>query len=68
MMAARAEQLVAGRDLDEDRDIPSRRDRHPDQRHAQPEDLVVVVVESQALVFAGRVPPLEMHNQLDPLG
>ena len=33
MMAARAQQLVARGDFDEDGDVPPRRDRHPDHRH-----------------------------------
>ncbi len=34
------QQLIARRDLDQDRDVAAGRHRHPDQRHAQAEDLV----------------------------
>ena len=50
------QQLVARRHLDEDRDVAARRDRHADERHAQPEDLEELVVEAEALVLARRDP------------
>ena len=37
VVAARAQQLVARRDLDQDRDVAAGRDRHPHHRHADAE-------------------------------
>ena len=67
VMAARAQQLVARRDFDQNRDVPAGRDRHPHERHAQPENLVELVVEAEPFVLARRVPSFELHDELDAL-
>src|SRR5471030_235127 len=66
-MAALAQQLVARRDLDEDRDVAPRRHGHAEQRHLQPQNLEELVVEAEALVFARRRPAFELDDELDAL-
>src|SRR2546426_5426172 len=67
MMASRSQQLIARGDLDENRDVPPRRHRHADERYPEPEYFVELVVQAKTLVFAGRVPALELHDELDAL-
>ena len=67
-MAARAEQLIARGDFNQDRNVAPWRDRHSNQRHSKTEDLVGRVVEAEPLVFARRIPPFELHHELHALG
>ena len=64
MMAAGAQELVARGDFDEDGDIASWSQRHADERDAQSQNLEEDVVQAEALVGAGRVPPFELHDEL----
>ena len=64
---ASLEQLIAGGDFHQDRQIAAGRHRHPNQRDAQPQEIEERVVEPQAIVFAMRFPAFELHDQLDPL-
>ena len=64
--AAHAQQLIARGDLDENRQIAAGRNRHLDQRHLQPDQVVGGVVEPEAVVFAALIPALELHDELDP--
>ena len=67
MLAARAQQLVPRRDLDQDRDVAPGRHRHPDHRDAHAEQLVVALVEAEPIVLAAVLPALELHDELDAL-
>ena len=60
-------ELIPRRNLDENRQVPSRRNRHANQRHFQAKELEVGLVEPETIVFALRIPPLELHDQLDAL-
>src|SRR5712691_4708971 len=66
-MAARPQQLIASGDFDENRHAPAGRDGHANERDFQAEDFVELIVEPQALVFATRLPALELYDQLDAL-
>src|SRR5439155_14238027 len=46
VVPAGPKQLIARGNLDEDGDVPSRCNGHADERHAEPEDLVELVVEA----------------------
>ncbi len=67
MVPPGAQQLVARRDLHEDGDVPARGDRHPDHRNGHAEDLEPLLVETQPVVLAARLPPFELHDELDAL-
>ncbi len=66
--AAGPQQLVARRHLDQDRDAAARRHRHRHLGNLQAEQVVVGVVEAEPVVVAGRVPALQLDDELDPLG
>ena len=68
MMAARAQQLVSRRDLDENGNAPPRRNRHADHRHAQAQNLEKLVVQPEPFVLARGIPSFQLHDQLDALG
>src|SRR5262245_5606335 len=67
MVPARAQQLIASGDFYEDRNVASRRHGHPDERHTQPENLVVLIVETEAFVLPYGIPALELYDELHPL-
>src|SRR4249919_2837889 len=46
VVAARSQQLVSSRDLDEDGDVPAGCDRHPYHRYADSEQFVEIVVDA----------------------
>ena len=67
VQAARPQQLIAGRHLDEDREVAPGRHRHVDERHLHAEQLVDVLVEPEAVVLARRIPALELDDELHAL-
>jgi hypothetical protein len=66
-VAAIPEQLVTGGDFHENREVASRRDGHPNHRHANAERFVIGHVEAEAIVFTRRIPTLQLDDELDPL-
>ena len=67
MDAAHAQQLVAGGHFHQNRQVTSRRHRHANQRHLEPDQFIPGLVQSQPIVLERRIPPIELHHQLDPL-
>src|SRR5437870_5016428 len=68
MMAARPQQLIARGDFDQNRHASTGRYRHPDKRHPQPKQLVGLVIQAEALVFATRLPAFQLDDELHTLG
>src|SRR5687767_13704257 len=66
-MSARAEQLIARRDFDEDGEVTPGRNGHTDEWQRQIQDVVPFFVETEPVVVTPRFPSLELHNQLDAL-
>src|SRR5262245_56132240 len=67
VVATRLQQLIARGDFDEDGDVTSRRDGHPDQRNPQTKDFVEAVVEAEPFVLARRIPAFQLHDELHAL-
>src|SRR6476469_3169721 len=65
VMPASPQQLVSGRDFNEDGDVPTGCDRHSDERHLYAEQLEELIVEPEPLVFPSRIPPFEVDGELD---
>ena len=61
------EEMIAGRDLDEDREVAAERHRHPDERHRDLEDRVGRLVDAEPLVGAALDPGFELDDEIDAL-
>src|SRR5687767_9564885 len=60
VVPARAQQLIAGRDLDQDREVASWRNRHADERKRQIQDVIPLFAQAEPVVVAPRLPPFEL--------
>ena len=68
VVALRLQELVAGRDLDQQREVAARGDGQAQERQLAVEDRVGLAVEPEPVVLLGGIPPLELDDELDRLG
>src|SRR5262249_1340089 len=66
--AARPQQLISRRDLDENAERAPRRNGHANERNLQPENVVAQLVEAQPLGVAVRIPPFQLDDELHSFG
>src|SRR4051812_22769966 len=67
ILAPRTKQLIPGGDFHEDGDAPPWCHRHSNERYAEAEDFVELVVQAEPLVLATWFPPFELDHEFDPL-